>query len=67
VLTFPQPDGVTMAAWDSGHGSVTDAFKANQVPGASTYVGGGYASAPAGDSGGGAARSGVDSGLGGLY
>ena len=35
VLTFPQPPGVTMAAWDSGSGTVTDAFKPDQVPGAS--------------------------------
>ena len=35
VLTFQQPPGVTMATWDSGSGSVTDAFKPDQVPGAS--------------------------------
>ena len=35
VLNFPQPPGVTMAAWDTGAGTVTDAFKPGQVPGAS--------------------------------
>ena len=38
VLHFPQPPGVTMAAWDSGSGMVTDAFKPGQVPGASDPV-----------------------------
>ena len=28
VLAFPMPPGVTMAPWDSGRGTVTDAFKA---------------------------------------
>ena len=36
ALKFQQPPGVTMAAWDSGSGMVTDAFKPGQVPGAST-------------------------------
>ncbi len=69
VLAFPQPPGVTMAAWDSGHGTVTDAFKPDQTPGASGPVGGGYASAPSADAGGApaVAHGGVDSGLGGLY
>jgi penicillin-binding protein 1A len=63
-LAFTAPPGVTVASWDSGWGSVTDAFKPDQVPGASTYVGGG--------SGGGTAAAapqagGVDTGLGGLY
>ena len=35
ALPFVQPPGVTMAAWDSGSGMVTDAFKPDQVPGAS--------------------------------
>ena len=35
VLSFPMPPGVTMAPWDSGRGTVTDAFKPDQVPGAS--------------------------------
>ena len=48
VLTFQQPPGVTMATWDSGSGSVTDAFKPDQVPGASRPIGGAVATAPAG-------------------
>ena len=31
----PAAAGVTMATWDSGSGTVTDAFKPDQVPGAS--------------------------------
>ena len=44
VLTFQPPPGVTMATWDSGSGSVTDAFKPDQVPGASRPIGGAVAS-----------------------
>jgi penicillin-binding protein 1A len=58
-LTFPVPDGVTLARWDSGFGMVTDAFKPDQVPGASTSFGGDAAAE------GGA--PGVDTNLGGLY
>jgi hypothetical protein len=55
-----------MSAWDSGNGTVTDAFKPDQVPGASAPVVG--VSASAGPStAGGANAGGVDSGLGGLY
>jgi len=70
VLTFPPPPGVTMATWESGAGTVTDAFKPEQVPGASTPMGGGgvasggvggVASAP------GAVHGGVDNSLGPLY
>ena len=69
VLSFPMPPGVTMAPWDSGRGTVVDAFKADQVPGASAPLGMGLASAPSSDAapqqaGG---HGGVDSGLGGLY
>ena len=70
VLPFPQPPGVTLASWDSGRGTVTDAFKPDQVPGASGPVGGGYAGGPSADAGDTApavAHGGVDSGLGGLY
>ena len=69
VLSFPQPDGVTMAKWDSGSGSVTDAFKPGQVPGASSPVAGWTASADSGDGSGSsvAPAGGVDSGMGGLY
>ena len=35
VLNFQPPPGVTMATWDTGSGIVTDAFKPDQVPGAS--------------------------------
>ena len=35
VLPFPLPPGVTMAQWDTGFGTVTDAFKPDQIPGAS--------------------------------
>lgn len=74
-LDFPQPDGVTMAQWQSGSGTVTDAFKPGQEPGASV----GMASADSGNgltgatqaSGSGPAApgqgGGLDSGMGGLY
>lgn len=72
VRTFPRPPGITVARWDSSAGAVTDAFKADQTPGASgPTVGGGTATAdttatsgPGGPSPG---SSGVDSGMGGLY
>jgi penicillin-binding protein 1A len=74
VLTFQQPPGVTMATWDSGSGSVTDAFKPDQVPGASrSMYGGAMATAPGGQDGATPTGSsqpvhgGVDSSLGGLY
>ena len=67
ALDFPQPPGVTMAAWSSGGGRVTDAFKPGQVPGASSgtddqSVASGDATAANGPSAGG-----VDTSLGGLY
>ena len=72
VLTFQPPPGVTMAQWDTGSGVVTDAFKPDQVPGASRPLGGAVATgAPGGDgttpAGATPVRVGVDSGLGGLY
>ena len=73
VLNFQQPPGVTMAQWDTGSGTVTDAFKPDQVPGASRPIGGGVAPAPAGPDGTTPAdaaqpvHGGVDSSLGGLY
>ncbi|MDR3539205.1 MAG: PBP1A family penicillin-binding protein [Acetobacteraceae bacterium] len=73
VLTFPMPPGVTMAQWDAGNGTVTDAFKPDQVPGASGPISGGFVSAPAGDAGAtptnapAPVHGGVDSSLGGLY
>jgi penicillin-binding protein 1A len=41
MLSFPQPEGVTVQSWDSGFGRVTDAFKPGQEPGASAPSGGG--------------------------
>jgi penicillin-binding protein 1A len=73
VLTFQQPPGVTMASWDTGSGTVTDAFKPDQAPGASRPIGGAVASdAPStdGTTPTGATRpasGGVDTNLGGLY
>lgn len=70
VLQFPVPPGVTLAPWDSGTGTVTDAFKPDQVPGASGPMGGGLISA---GSGGGTpaappiVHGGVDNSMGGLY
>jgi len=72
VLNFTQPPGVVMAQWNSGSAVVTNAFKPNQVPGASGYGGGsegvaggvpGATAASASGSGGGS----VDTKLGGLY
>ncbi|HET6606518.1 MAG TPA: PBP1A family penicillin-binding protein [Rhodopila sp.] len=79
VLDFPIPPGVTLAQWQTGSGTVTDAFKPDQVPGASGPLGGGegsVASAAPGDglSGGGGAPASqgtsqgrIENGLGGLY
>ncbi|MBN8875503.1 MAG: penicillin-binding protein 1A [Rhodospirillales bacterium] len=73
VLSFPVPPGVTLAQWDSGSGTVTDAFKPDQQPGASGPVFGGFVAAPTGtDTSGappapGSVHGGVDSSLGGLY
>jgi penicillin-binding protein 1A len=70
VLQFQQPPGVTMASWDSGSGSVTDAFKPDQVPGASRPLGGAVATGTdAGTSAGGSetVHGGVENSLGGIY
>ncbi len=73
VLTFQQPPGVTMASWDTGSGVVTDAFKPDQVPGASRPIGGAVASGGTPASGATQAdttqsvHGGVDSSMGGLY
>ena len=66
AANFPAPPGVTMAAWDSGRGRVTDAFKPGQVPGQSAPVdtdllAGGTAAAMR------SSAPGVDTSLGGLY
>jgi penicillin-binding protein 1A len=72
VLSFTQPPGVTMASWESGSGTVTDAFKPDQTPGASAPIGVGIASqaAPDGSTSAAAptaAHGGIDMSLGGLY
>ena len=67
-LKFVQPEGVTMGSWDSGSGTVTDAFKPGQEPGASGPMGGlpaGATDVPGGQPA--QASAGVDTGLGGLY
>ncbi len=73
VLTFPQPPGVTMATWDTGSGTSTDAFKPDQVPGASVPIGGIVSATPGVSDGATTANSaqsvhgGVDTTMGGLY
>jgi penicillin-binding protein 1A len=72
VLQFQQPPGVVMATWDTGSGKSTDAFKPDQVPGASAPIGVGVAGASAGVTGSestpaGASAGSVDTSLGGLY
>ncbi len=65
-LAFRMPDGVHMAAWDSGSGRITDAWKPDQTPGATQgTIGGGDSSSGMTASGG--PGVGVDSGVGGLY
>ena len=65
-LAFRAPDGVRMAAWDSGSGRVTDAWKPGQEPGGSQgTVGGGESSSGVAVSEG--PGLGIDSGVGGLY
>ena len=63
-LAFRMPDGLKMAAWDTGYGRVTDAWKSDQVPGATqgTIGGGGDASGMTASGGPGV---GIDSGVGG--
>ena len=70
ALRFVPPPGVTMGSWDSGSGTVTDAFKPGQEPGYSAPVVG--VAAPADDGSTPTAErrpaaGGVDSSLGGLY
>jgi len=73
VLTFRQPEGVTMAQWDTGSGVVTDAFKPDQIPGSSRPFGAAVAITPGGSDGSTPAdpsqpgRGRVDSNLGGIY
>lgn len=65
VLQFRMPEGLEMAAWDSGSGRVTDAFKTDQKPGATQGVIG--VEPDSGLSVSSTAGVGVDSGTGGLY
>jgi penicillin-binding protein 1A len=51
ALAFVPPPGLTVASYDSGFGTVTDAFKPGQAPGASGALGG-AATAEAQDSAG---------------
>jgi len=70
VLSFPVAPGVTLAQWDSSAGTVTDAFKPDQTPGASAPIGGGIASTSTGDGSSGSppvVHGGVDNSMGGLY
>ena len=64
-LAFRVPDSVKMVAWDSGGGRVTDAWKLDQVPGATQGTVGGDSSSGMTVSGG--PGLGIDSGMGGLY
>jgi len=68
-LAFPAPPGVTLAPWDSGTGTITDAFKPDQVPGASGPTGVGIASVPMDGSSGAPSivHGGIDNSMGGLY
>ena len=68
-LKFIPPPGVTLAAWDSGTGQVTDAFKPGQTPGGSAPSIGRPAAPGAGNDPRPPkpAAGGVDSDLGGLY
>ncbi len=72
TLQFKMPDGLKLATWESGYGPRTDAFKADQQPGASQGTiggGGGGGDVPSGDSTevSGGPGVGIDSGVGGLY
>jgi penicillin-binding protein 1A len=67
-LKFVAPPDVTMASWDSGNGTVTDAFKPGQTPGASGPVDSMATTVATGTDGAAAPKAGgVDSALGGLY
>jgi penicillin-binding protein 1A len=72
-LQFQAPPGVTLATWDSGSGPTIDAFKPDQMPGASKPLGERPTTAVSSDAGTPdaapppAASGGVDSSMGGLY
>jgi penicillin-binding protein 1A len=64
ALKFAPPPDLTVASYEGGFGTITDAFKSGQTPGASGRAeGGGPATAAAPAS----AAPGVDSSMGGLY
>ena len=72
ALGFQMPPGVTMAPWDTGSGTVTDAFKDGQIPGASAPIGGGFGLATGASTDGAPSpppivHGGVDNSMGGLY
>ncbi len=74
TLQFKMPEGLKLATWDSGYGPRTDAFKADQSPGASGPTIGGGSAPSDGDNtevsgvGPGVGTGiGIDSGVGGLY
>ena len=67
VLRFIPPAGVSMASWESGSGTITDAFKPGQDPGASAAIPGGGGQGGESTGAGHAQAGGVDSALGGLY
>ncbi|MBC7637001.1 MAG: PBP1A family penicillin-binding protein [Acetobacteraceae bacterium] len=68
-LTFPVPPGVTLGSWDSGAGTITDAFKPGQTPGGSTNLADpkSGSSPTTADAAARPSTGGVDSDLGGLY
>ena len=66
-LAFRMPDGVRLAAWDSGSGRVTDAWKPDQAPGATQPTIGGDGGGPGGMTASSGPGLGIDSGMGGLY
>jgi penicillin-binding protein 1A len=70
VLPFPVPPGVTLAQWQTATGTVTDAFKPDQVPGGSVPLGGEVSTAATVDGVPAAptiVHGGVDNSMGGLY
>ena len=67
-LTFPVPPGVSLASWESGSGTITDAFKPGQTPGGSSGAADPRSSTASTADGPNKPRAGgVDSDLGGLY
>jgi penicillin-binding protein 1A len=70
VLNWAAPPGVKLQSWDSGNGTVVDAFKDGQIPGASAPIGGSMTAAadPAGSPPPPSiVHGGVDNSMGGLY